>query len=1012
LGLLPALIAIATIGLTPILEVYAAPRNAPGGVTRTGWLTLTWGDGQPGTGLASNLLELVADDGQVTPLLLEEALARPLGGLVALNRRRLSLTGQWASAQGLAAQALQVETVQLEPGPAALGLPAAAGPSALTGSQPWINILCKFSDYPAEPKPLSYFDGLVGGTQPGLDHYWREASYDNINLVGSGSVGWFGLPQTRAYYVGLGGSAMLSALFTDCTAAANSEVFFPDYVGINLMFNAELDGSAWGGSRWATLDGKSGFWYTTWEPPWGYGNQTAIAHEMGHGFGLPHSSGGYGLTYDNDWDVMSDSWANCYKSTSPTYGCLAQHTISYHKDRLGWIPSGQRYQASVGTAAITLEQLALPQTGNYRVAIIPIGGSATHFYTVEVRRWAGYDVKLPGEAVIIHEVDTTQLNPAHVIDIDGNGNTGDAGAMWTVGETFSDAENQVTVSIDSATASGYVVTISLGVAPPPTSPPTSTSTPTQTATYTATPTGTATFTATVTATPTSSSTPVPTATATATPTKTHTATVTPLPPTSTPTNTAMPPSLTPTKTHTATNTAPPPTATPSQTHTATNSPVPPTVTPTETHTASSTPLPPTSTPTSTLTNTAVPPTSTPIPPTATSTPLPPTATSTHTPTSSPVPPTATATSTSTSTAVPPTSTPIPPTATSTHTPTSSPIPPTATPTNTSTATAVPPTSTPISPTPTPTQTAVPPTSTASYTPVPPSATPLPTDAPTDIPTATESPSATHTHVPTATDPPTSTPSPTAVPTSTDQPTVTQTPLPSVTFTETPAPSATNTPTDPSTPTATETLLPTATYTPTPTATPLPASTGTQPATATEPAAPPSPTPSATTIPPTSTATLTPIPTSTPPATNTAVPATSTSSPPLPSATYTPTKTRTPTPTKTWTPTATSSTTATATNLPTQTSMPSPTPTQTAKATRAPKLRVTKVPRQPHPLRPLSRLMPAEAEGVSGPPSEAAPRASQWLALRDMLLASPWTPVALIGAVSLALVLLWLGWKNS
>jgi hypothetical protein len=93
-------------------------------------------------------------------------------------------------------------------------------------------------------------------------------------------------------------------------------------------------------------------------------------------------------------------------------------------------------------------------------------------------------------------------------------------------------------------------------------------------------------------------------------------------------------------------------------------------------------------------------------------------------------------------------------------------------------------------------------------------------------------------------------------------------------------------------------------------------------------------------------------------------------------------------------------------------MPSPTRIQTAKPTRAPKLRVTKVPRQPHPLRPLSRLMPAEAEGVSSPPAEAAAPASQSLPLRDMLVASPWTPVALIGVVSLALVLLWLGWKHS
>ena len=790
-------------GSLPLAAEAATPS---GKVSRSGWFSVTWGDGPPGSRLSSTLLALIADSGETTPILLDEALAAPHGGITALNRRHVTLRGRWANPQA-GVTALQVESVEPDRAPAALSGSGVA--AAISGSQPWVNILCKFADISTVPKPLSYFDGLLGETKPGLGHYWREASFDTVDILGSGTVGWYTLPQTRAYYVGLGSSSMLTQLFNDCTAASDGDVFFPDYVGVNLMFNDNLDGSAWGGSRRAELDGQIKTWYVTWEPPWGYASQTVLAHEMGHGFGLPHSSGDYGLTYDNEWDVMSDTGSNCSRSTDPTYGCLAQHTIGYHKNSLGWIPDAQRFTMATGSQTLTLEQLALPQTNSYRVVVIPIGGSSTFFYTVEVRRWAGYDVKLPGQAVIIHEVDTTRLSPAHVVDIDGDGDTGDEGAMWTVGETFSDVANEITVSVDSATASGFVVTISLGVLPPPTATPSATQTltitptsiPTLTATSSPTPTSAASPTGTSTpspspsATPTNSPIPTATQTLTSTPTRTptYTATYTPVPPTATPshtsTSTALPPTATPTLT--STSTPVPPTATP--TRTPSNTPVPPTATPTQT--PSSTPVPPTSTPTNTPVPSSVTPSSTsthtPMPPTNTL--VPSTVTPTHTPTLTPVPPTATSTHT-------PTNTPVPPTATSTYTQ----VPPTITPSNTPTNTTVPSTATSTNTPIPPTDTAVPPTATPSRTPIPPSSTPMNTSVP---------PTPTYTSTNTAV-PLTNTPVP---PTTTPSRTPTNTPV-APTATDTVAPSSTPEPTASVTATSTRTPKDTASRTPSATAT--------------------------------------------------------------------------------------------------------------------------------------------------------------------------------------------------
>ena len=280
------------------------------------------------------------------------------------------------------------------------------------------------------------------------------------------AYGWFDLPSPRSAYVydmdGDGSiDADLDALFTDCTAAATASVDFPAFQGINMVFNADLDGPAWGGSRYATLDGVAKVWRVTWEPPWAYADVSVIAHEMGHGFGLPHSSGSYGATYDNVWDVMSKDRYGC-PPRDAIYGCTGQHTIAYHKDLLGWIPSARKVAVAFGApATVTLERLAQPTGTNPLMVSVSAGTPDGKFFTAEVRRRVGYDAKLPPDAVVIHEVipGRSDDRPAHVIDIDGNGDTSDAGAMWGVGETFVDASG-VHISVTAATSTGYVVSIS------------------------------------------------------------------------------------------------------------------------------------------------------------------------------------------------------------------------------------------------------------------------------------------------------------------------------------------------------------------------------------------------------------------------------------------------------------------------------------------------------------------------------------------------------------------------
>jgi M6 family metalloprotease-like protein len=325
-----------------------------------------------------------------------------------------------------------------------------------------------------------------------LGHYWREQSYNAVNIMGSETYGWYTIPNTRASYLD-GENIDWWRVFDDCTNLADEDVYFPDFMGVNLIFNSTIGCCAWGGGSWANLDGVERVYSTTWMPTWGWENQTLMAHEMGHGFGLPHSSGQYGETYDNAWDVMSNSWYGCDVASDAIIGCLGQHTISFHKAKLDWIPQAQYYLAETGAHRVTLERLALPQTSDHLMAQIPIGGSPNHFYTLEVRDLLGYDNKLPGRGVVIHEVDTSRPNQAQVIDIDGDRDTADSGAIWLPGETFTDSAHDISVHIDAETSTGFIVDIINGSFPTITPTPSLTYTPSLTPTPTPTPTLTPTY---------------------------------------------------------------------------------------------------------------------------------------------------------------------------------------------------------------------------------------------------------------------------------------------------------------------------------------------------------------------------------------------------------------------------------------------------------------------------------------------------------------------------------------
>ncbi len=461
------LIGFLLLAITPVIQGQSLPPGA-GGTTLSGWLNVIVGDPLPGTGGEGKHF-IVLQDGEgtiIAELLMDENTARELSG------QRVVVIGNPDSPQGgqsiapLVIIPQSVQALPVEPGD--LSAPA----ELLSGSQPWVNIICRFPNIAGTPHPATWYDDLFGNVYPGLDHYWRQVSYNNIDLDGTITMpNAYVLPHSRSHYVydtAQGEVVELEELAQDCTAAANADVYFPHFVGINLMLNGSLGCCAWGGGTPLDLDGQERVYLTTWLPPNGQ-NFGTIAHEMGHGFGFPHSSGPSWdppselQIYVSAWDVMSVSSGTC-SSADPEYGCLAPGTIAYHLDMDGWIPSSQRETVIIGEdQTITLEQIGLPQSSsNDLLAKVLIGNSALRFYTVEARRFTGYDQNVPGQAVIIHEVDTQREgNAGHalIVDNDANYDVNDAGARWLPGETFTDATNNISIQIISAGATSFTVRI-------------------------------------------------------------------------------------------------------------------------------------------------------------------------------------------------------------------------------------------------------------------------------------------------------------------------------------------------------------------------------------------------------------------------------------------------------------------------------------------------------------------------------------------------------------------------
>jgi M6 family metalloprotease-like protein len=481
---------VASLVLACGLQADAARRATPGADALAadqpqlmiGRLELAWGDlrpGAPANGRERTLFNaaLVDDAGVRRALDTTEAL-RAADDLYALFGRRVAVSTVPVAAKAGGAPSRRIDAIvpvgDLVSSRTAGRRPLAhalAGGEKIAGVTTWVTLMCRFSDIATEQKPQSFFQGQYGTAIGQLDHYWQEVSYGQINLAGSQAYGWRSLPQPRSYYVTKDANgkdkADLGKLYTDCTTVFDPDVNFAvngGVQGINMMFNGDLDGYAWGGGRCSTLDGINKCWSTTWNPPWSFNNLAPLSHEMGHAYGLPHANNSDADSdpYDNPWDVMSDAWNNGV--SNGTYGTLPKHINIYSRNRLGWVAAARKLaiNAGGGTTTVTVDRASLAGSSNVQMVTLNYPGQTTRYFTVEVRKRTGnYEANLAGNAVIIHEVQTGRSEPAWSMDADkpAANRANNEGSMFKVGERWVSADRQFCVAVKSETADGFVLDI-------------------------------------------------------------------------------------------------------------------------------------------------------------------------------------------------------------------------------------------------------------------------------------------------------------------------------------------------------------------------------------------------------------------------------------------------------------------------------------------------------------------------------------------------------------------------
>jgi hypothetical protein len=304
---------------------------------------------------------------------------------------------------------------------------------------PWAIVLCKYSDLPTEIDPPQFYKDLF--TKPGasgLCDYWKAVTSGNIDISGSSVFGWLTMAHASAEARALQYPAGRATLFQwGIDAASAAGISLTQFKAVLVLQNFGLDHGAVSTGKVVIVRQDP----TLLE--FGF-----MSHEMGHGFGLPHSwSANPDFQYGDGWDVMSwqtSTFAFQYTFQSAS-GLATVGLNARNLDALGAVPQGATWQPPHPdfSETVTLSPLNQPP-GTSPTLIARIGPTATlpvrasqSTFTAEFHQNAGWDRAIPQDTVTIHEIRTDTLSYLQPT----------RGSSFAVGQSFTTPAPQISIRV-------------------------------------------------------------------------------------------------------------------------------------------------------------------------------------------------------------------------------------------------------------------------------------------------------------------------------------------------------------------------------------------------------------------------------------------------------------------------------------------------------------------------------------------------------------------------------------